>query len=106
MPQLLVMAMPLSKTLTKVATRTNWISKFRLLPSPAWNTSVQISDQDAKQNGSHWDWQCRFQDLDQTNIQQFGLLITRFQMVLQVLSVSSLIITLKTDFSSHGSFSL
>jgi len=49
MPQLVLATV--FQTLTKAATRTNWIPKFRLLPSQIW-TQLQISNQDAKQNGA------------------------------------------------------
>jgi len=63
------------QTLTRVAT--NWITQFRLLPSPAWNTSskslIKLLSKMVQPLGLAMPF-C----VDQTNIQkQFGFLITK-----------------------------
>jgi len=51
-------AMLFSKTLTKAATRTNWITQVQVITIQP-GTKI-ASDQDAKQNGAAVGEQCRF----------------------------------------------
>jgi len=103
MPQLLVMAIPFSKTLTKAATRTNWITQVQVITIPACNTPAANLNQDAKQNGAAVGTGNVFKTLTNTfrSNSAFNYKVPRFS---QVLSVSSY--CFKTDFFKRGTFSL